>query len=82
VAKVLGKAEQVDAYARLAAEVKAAIPEEFFSVTGRLAVPTQTEYVMALSMDLVPDDFNGVLASHTSWKTNGCIQTHESMANR
>jgi alpha-L-rhamnosidase len=56
-ANVLGKTEQADGYARLSAEVKAAIQKEYFTATGRLAVPTQTGYVLALFMDLVPDAF-------------------------
>ncbi|MBK8138158.1 MAG: family 78 glycoside hydrolase catalytic domain [Chloroflexi bacterium] len=56
-AAVLGRPEQADAYARLSADVKAAIQTEFFTATGRLAVPTQTGYVLALYMDLVPDAF-------------------------
>lgn len=56
-ARVLGKTDQAKAYTRLAAEVKAAIQAEFFTSTGRLAVPTQTGYVLALFMDLVPDAF-------------------------
>ena len=54
-AAVLGKTEQADAYARLSDEVRAAIQEEYFTATGRLAVPTQTGYVLALFMDLVPE---------------------------
>ena len=54
-AKVLGKAEQADAYARLSAEIKTAIQKEYFTATGRLAVPTQTGYLLALFMDLTPD---------------------------
>jgi alpha-L-rhamnosidase len=54
-ANVLGKTELADAYERLSAEVKAAIQKEYFTATGRLAVPTQTGYVLALFMDLVPD---------------------------
>jgi alpha-L-rhamnosidase len=56
-ATVLGKKDQADVYARLSAEVKAAIQKEYFTPTGRLAVPTQTGYVLALFMDLVPDAF-------------------------
>ena len=55
-ATVLGKTEQADAYERLSKEVKAAIQEEYFTATGRLAVPTQTGYVLALFMDLIPDE--------------------------
>jgi alpha-L-rhamnosidase len=54
-ADVLGKTELADAYARLSAEVKTAIQKEYFTATGRLAVSTQTGYVLALFMDLVPD---------------------------
>lgn len=56
-AAVLGRTEQAESYRRLSADVKAAIQTEFFTATGRLAVPTQTGYVLALYMDLVPDVF-------------------------
>jgi alpha-L-rhamnosidase len=56
-ANVLGRTQQADAYACLAAEIKAAIQEEYFTATGRLAVPTQTGYVLAIYMDLVPEAF-------------------------
>ena len=55
-AAVLGKRVQADVYERLSAEVKAAIQEEYFDATGRLIIPTQTGYVLALYMDLVPDE--------------------------
>jgi len=45
-----------DAYARLSAEIRAAIQQEFFTPTGRLVVPTQTGYLLALFMDLTPDE--------------------------
>lgn len=54
-ARLLGDAEHADAYERLSAEVRAAIQDEYFTATGRLAIPTQTGYVLALFMDLVPD---------------------------
>ncbi|MFN8448791.1 MAG: family 78 glycoside hydrolase catalytic domain [Anaerolineae bacterium] len=54
-AAVLGNHEQADAYERLSAEVRAAIQNEYFTATGRLAVPTQTGYVLALFMDLAPE---------------------------
>ncbi|MEO8608136.1 MAG: family 78 glycoside hydrolase catalytic domain [Chloroflexota bacterium] len=54
-AEVLGKSEEVDSYRRLSAEVKAAIQAEYFTATGRLAIPTQTGYVLALFMELAPD---------------------------
>ncbi|MBI5958957.1 MAG: family 78 glycoside hydrolase catalytic domain, partial [Chloroflexi bacterium] len=54
-AAVLGKMEQADTYGHLSAEVKTAIQKEYFTSTGRLAIPTQTGYVLALFMDLIPD---------------------------
>jgi alpha-L-rhamnosidase len=54
-ATTLGKTDQANEYQRLSAEIKAAIQKEYFTETGRLAVPTQTGYVLALFMDLVPD---------------------------
>jgi alpha-L-rhamnosidase len=54
-ARVLDKTELADEYGRLSDEVKVAIQKEFFTETGRLAVPTQTGYVLALFMNLVPD---------------------------
>lgn len=55
-ARVLGKAKQASDYERLSAEVKTAIQKEYFTATGRLAIPTQTGYVLALFMDLAPDE--------------------------
>lgn len=54
-AVVLGKTELATAYGRLSDEVREAIQREYFTATGRLAVPTQTGYVLALFMDLVTD---------------------------
>jgi alpha-L-rhamnosidase len=56
-AAVLGKTEQAAQYHALAEEVKAAIQREYFTPTGRLAINTQTGFVLALFMDLVPDGF-------------------------
>ena len=56
-ATVLGKPEQAQQYDRLADEVKAAIQQEYFTPTGRLAINTQTGFVLALFMDLAPEEF-------------------------
>lgn len=56
-AKIVGKLAEADSYARLAAQIKTAIQNEYFTATGRLAIPTQTAYVLALFMELVPDAF-------------------------
>lgn len=56
-ANVLGRLEEAETYGRLAEEVKAAIQKEYFTATGRLAVPTQTGYVLALFMDLASEAY-------------------------
>lgn len=56
-AAVLGKTELAQQYGLLANEVKAAIQKEYFTTTGRLAINTQTGFVLALFMDLVPEEF-------------------------
>jgi alpha-L-rhamnosidase len=56
-AKILNKKEDAEYYRKLSEEVKNAIRKEYFTPTGRLAVNTQTAYVIALYMDLVPDEW-------------------------
>ncbi len=56
-AAVLGKSQEAKHYARLAEEVKAAIQKEYFTATGRLAINTQTGSVLALFLNLVPEQF-------------------------
>ena len=55
-AKVLGRKEDEAEYTALLAKIKQAIRKEFFTETGRLAVPTQTGMVLALFMDFVPEE--------------------------
>ncbi len=54
-AAILGRPAEAEAYGRLSDEVKTAIRREYFTPTGRLAIPTQTAYVLALFMELAPD---------------------------
>lgn len=56
VAKVLGKVDDAKTYKQLSKEVKTAIQNEYFTATGRLAIQTQTAYLLALFMDLVADE--------------------------
>ncbi len=56
-AAVLGKKEEAAYYEDMAGRVKAAIRREYFTETGRLAVPTQTAMVLALRFDLVSEEF-------------------------
>jgi len=55
-ARVLGKTEEEAEYSRLLADIKQAIHDEFYTKTGRLAVPTQTGMVLSLFMNLVPEE--------------------------
>ena len=56
-AVVLEKTELATQYKSLAEEILAAIQNEFFTATGRLAIHTQTGFVVALFMNLVPAAF-------------------------
>lgn len=51
-ARVLGRTEEAEYYEALAARIRRDIREEFFTPTERLAVPTQTGYLLALSLGL------------------------------
>ena len=55
-AQALGLEAERAYYANLADEVKAAFRREFFTETGRIAEPTQTAMLLALAMDLVPEE--------------------------
>ena len=54
-AKILGKEDVFKEYEALASDIKKAIREEYFTLTGRLALKNQTAYILALYMDLVPE---------------------------
>jgi alpha-L-rhamnosidase len=53
-ARVLGKTEEAEYYEKLSESVREAVVREYFSPAGRLALNTQTAYVLALFMDIVP----------------------------
>ena len=56
-ARVLGKDDIAEEYETLAKEVLEAIRTEYFTATGRLALNNQTAYVLALFMDLAPEEY-------------------------
>ncbi len=56
-AKVLGKTEDADFYLELSEQIKAAMQEEYFTITGRIAVPTQTAMVLALHFEIVKEEY-------------------------
>ena len=55
-AQALGLEAEHAYYANLAQEVKTAFRREFFTETGRIAEPTQTAMLLALSTGLVPEE--------------------------
>ena len=55
-ARILGKSEDAARYEKLANEIREAFRREYFTPGGRLAVDTMTAYVVALYMDLAPED--------------------------
>ena len=54
-AETLGKTDEAQEYAQVAAQVRKAMQEEYVTSTGRLAVDTQTALVLALHFHIVPD---------------------------
>lgn len=71
-ARVLGKEDISLRYQQLAEEVKKAIQDEFFTPRGRLAINTQTAHVLALFMDLVPDEQRNNIADALKQKLMEC----------
>ena len=55
-AEALGDQANVKKYDQRAEEIRAAFRKEFFTATGRIAEPTQTAMLLALSMNLAPDE--------------------------
>jgi len=62
-AAILGDTVAAGQYSQLAEKIKQAFQAEFITTTGRLAVDTQTAYVVALQFDLVPDAFRSRVAA-------------------
>jgi len=56
-AEVIGKEDDAKHYFELAEEIKEAIQEEFITHRGRIAVNTQTAFILFLFLDLVPEEF-------------------------
>ncbi|MCZ2848812.1 family 78 glycoside hydrolase catalytic domain [Modestobacter sp. VKM Ac-2978] len=62
IAAVLGRDDDADRYAGLAAEVRAAWQAEYLDAEGRLTCDTQADHVRALAFDLVPADLRPAVA--------------------
>lgn len=54
-AEVLGNSDDQIKYTELASEIKQAIFKEFFTPSGRLAIDTQTAYIIALKFNVYMD---------------------------
>lgn len=77
-AKVIGKEQEAATYFAQAEKIKAAIQEEYFTRTGRLAMTTQTGYVLALAFDICPEEFKSRVAADLNArleKDNGHLKT-------
>ncbi len=62
-AAVLEMQEDAERYDRQADKIRNAIVEEYFTKTGRLAVATQTGYVLALAFGICPEEFKDRVAA-------------------
>lgn len=56
-ARVLGYTADAEEYEALAENIKAALRAEYFTENGRLAVPTQSGYTIALAFGFCPEEF-------------------------
>lgn len=56
-ARVIGREEDAAHYERLSGEVREAIVKEYVTPTGRLALTSQTAYILALYMDIIPEQY-------------------------
>ena len=62
IAALLGREDDADRYAGLAAEVRAAWQAEYLDEDGRLTPDTQANHVRALAFDLVPEELRAAVA--------------------
>jgi alpha-L-rhamnosidase len=63
-ARVLGKSEDAQRYAKLFSDVRAAFERAFVSHDGKVGEGTQTAYVLALQFGLLPEAQRAVAARH------------------
>lgn len=63
ISEAIGLPGRADEYRRLAGEIRAAFQEAYVRADGRIESGTQTAYVLALNMGLVPDDLRAITAS-------------------
>ncbi len=63
-ARVLGKTEDARQYDDLFAQIKATFNKEFVAADGRIKGNTQTNYVLALRFDLLPEEKRAAAAKY------------------
>jgi alpha-L-rhamnosidase len=64
IADAVGRPEEAAGYRALWSKIRSAFGEAFVSGGGRVASGTQTGYVLALHMGLVPDELRAAAAGH------------------
>lgn len=64
MAEAIGRREESQWYRAVFERVRAAFQKEFVLEDGRLAVETQTAYLLALAFDLLPEGTRGRAADH------------------
>jgi len=64
MAEVVGRSEDASEYAELRERIKAAFNRAYVSPEGRVEGDTQTGYVLALHMDLLPEGLRPAAAEH------------------
>lgn len=62
-ARVLGYTGDAEEYEALAEKIKAALKAEYFTENGRLAVPTQSGYIIALAFGFCPEEYKARVAA-------------------
>jgi alpha-L-rhamnosidase len=64
MAEAIGRNEDAKKYGDLNERIKAAFQEAYVSLDGRIEGDTQTCYLLALHMDLLPEDLRSAAAEH------------------
>ncbi|NPU97752.1 MAG: family 78 glycoside hydrolase catalytic domain [Candidatus Omnitrophica bacterium] len=64
MAKILGKNDEAEQYARLAGVIKAAFCKRFVQPDGRITSDNQSVYGLALHFDLLPEDQRPLAVQH------------------
>ncbi len=64
MAEAIGRLDEAEKYQRLFEAIKQAFVEAYVSEDGRIKGDTQTVYVLALHMNLLPDDLRSAAAAH------------------